>query len=178
MEKFKSILIVLIILILTIVAAYWAFATLEPGSLSASKQREADLLKENQALRDQVSKLENQLSALQSESQPAPSASGTDQPSVQNQAPASYKYQDLIGQLQKLISDKVVMKEKSQGTRVGTVQKFLQTYGNTSIKVDNDYGKGTVSAVAAFQKAEGLSPDGNAGPATFQKMIDWLKKQG
>lgn len=69
------------------------------------------------------------------------------------------------------------MKEKSQGTRVGTLQAFLNIYNNTSKKVDNDFGAGTKTDVINFQKAEKLLADGEAGPGTFQKMIDWLKKQ-
>ncbi|HBB54043.1 TPA: hypothetical protein DHS24_02780 [Candidatus Nomurabacteria bacterium] len=69
------------------------------------------------------------------------------------------------------------MKEKSQGTRVGTVQTFLNIYNNTSKLVDNDYGPGTKTDVMNFQKAEGITVDGEAGPGTFRKMIEWLKKQ-
>lgn len=84
---------------------------------------------------------------------------------------------DLTARLQKLITDNVLMKEGSRGTRVGTVQEFLNVYNKTSGGIDNDYGAGTKTKVAAFQKAVGLTADGQAGPATYQKMIDWLKKQ-
>ncbi|MDE2031162.1 MAG: peptidoglycan-binding protein [Patescibacteria group bacterium] len=70
------------------------------------------------------------------------------------------------------------MKLKSTGSRVGTVQNFLNIYNNTSSKVDNDYGASTQKAVMAFQKDQGLSADGQAGSSTFAKMISWLKKQG
>ncbi|MBU0999326.1 peptidoglycan-binding protein [Patescibacteria group bacterium] len=70
------------------------------------------------------------------------------------------------------------MKLKSRGTRVGTVQNFLNIYNNTSDKVDNDYGTSTQKAVTAFQKDQGLNADGEAGSGTFNKMISWLKKQG
>ncbi|KKT19097.1 MAG: hypothetical protein UW02_C0015G0001, partial [Candidatus Nomurabacteria bacterium GW2011_GWB1_43_7] len=43
-------------------------------------------------------------------------------------------------------------------------------------RVDNDYGAGTKTDVMNFQKAEGLSADGEAGPNTFLKMIDWLEE--
>lgn len=81
---------------------------------------------------------------------------------------------DLISQLQKLIDDVVLMKEGSRGTRVGTVQEFLNIYNKTSSGVDNDYGPGTKTKVAAFQKAVGLTADGQAGPDTYKKMIEWL----
>jgi peptidoglycan hydrolase-like protein with peptidoglycan-binding domain len=67
------------------------------------------------------------------------------------------------------------MKEKSQGTRVGTIQTFLNIYNNTSKKIDNDYGASTKADIIKFQKNEGLTADGGAGPSTFRKMIDWLK---
>jgi peptidoglycan hydrolase-like protein with peptidoglycan-binding domain len=89
----------------------------------------------------------------------------------------TYKHQSLINDLQKLVTDKVFMKVGSQGTRVGTVQTFLNIYNNTSKRVDNDFGAGTKTDLIVFQKAEKITADGEAGPATFQKMIDWLKKQ-
>ncbi|PIR68691.1 hypothetical protein COU48_02755 [Candidatus Nomurabacteria bacterium CG10_big_fil_rev_8_21_14_0_10_03_31_7] len=70
------------------------------------------------------------------------------------------------------------MKLKSIGTRVGTVQNFLNVYNKTSNKIDNSYGASTQKAVASFQKTQGMTADGEAGPSTFSKMIDWLKKQG
>lgn len=91
--------------------------------------------------------------------------------------PTNGQHSDLIAELQKLITDNVLMKEGSRGTRVGTVQKFLNVYNKTSGGLDNDYGAGTKTKVAAFQKAQGLTADGQAGPATYQKMIDWLNKQ-
>ena len=70
------------------------------------------------------------------------------------------------------------MKVGSKGTRVGTVQNFLNLYNKTSKRVDNDYGKTTKTDVIAFQKAVGLTQDGETGPTTYKKMIEWLKKQG
>lgn len=98
-------------------------------------------------------------------------------PSTSTPGTNNSTHSDLISRLQKLISDKVLMKEGSRGTRVGTVQDFLNVYNKTSGGVDNDYGAGTKTKVAAFQKAQGLTADGQAGPATYQKMIDWLNKQ-
>ncbi len=94
-----------------------------------------------------------------------------------NTSTTNGQHSDLIARLQKLITDNVLMKEGSRGTRVGTVQEFLNVYNKTSGGLDNDYGAGTKTKVAAFQKAQGLTADGQAGPATYQKMIDWLNKQ-
>jgi|GEM_PF-630514 len=83
----------------------------------------------------------------------------------------------LIGKIERLITDYgKTMKVGSQGTRVGTVQELLNLYHGTSDVVDNQYGNGTKAAVQEFQEMQGLaSPDGLAGPATYQAMIDWLE---
>ena len=70
------------------------------------------------------------------------------------------------------------MKVGSKGTRVGTVQNFLNLYFKTSKKIDNDFGATMKADVIKFQKAVGLTADGQTGPTTYLKMIDWLKKQG
>ena len=69
------------------------------------------------------------------------------------------------------------MKKGSRGTRVGTVQEFLNIYNGTDSKIDNDFGATTENQIKAFQKSEGLTADGQAGPGTYKKMIEWLKKQ-
>lgn len=89
---------------------------------------------------------------------------------------ASTEHAELLEKLQGLIDDKIVMKVGSKGTRVGTVQKFLNIYLGTTKTVDNQYGEGTKADVIKFQKDQGLTADGQPGPGTYQKMIDWLKK--
>lgn len=79
--------------------------------------------------------------------------------------------------LQKLITDNVLMKRGSRGTRVGTVQEFLNLYNGTDSTVDNDYGPTTENQVRAFQRSEGLTADGQTGPNTYRKMIEWLDKR-
>ncbi|MDQ5953038.1 MAG: N-acetylmuramoyl-L-alanine amidase [Patescibacteria group bacterium] len=86
-------------------------------------------------------------------------------------------YGDLKTALQKLVNDNVLMKKGSRGTRVGTVQEFLNIYNGTDSKIDNDYGTTTENQIKVFQKAEGITADGEAGPGTYKKMIDWLNKQ-
>lgn len=81
----------------------------------------------------------------------------------------------LIKELQKLITDNVLMKKGSKGTRVGTVQKFLIEYG-VKVTADNDYGDGTVNGVKKFQAEQKLTADGEAGAGTFKAMISWLEK--
>jgi hypothetical protein len=85
------------------------------------------------------------------------------------------KNSKLIAELQGLIDDKVLMKKGSRGTRVGTVQKFLNEYG-IKVPVDNDYGDTTVNAVKKFQTEQKISADGQTGEGTYKKMIEWLEK--
>ncbi|OGI95743.1 hypothetical protein A2917_00275 [Candidatus Nomurabacteria bacterium RIFCSPLOWO2_01_FULL_42_17] len=172
MEKLKFILFSVVTLALVGILGYWSISTLQSGPESKARQRIQALEKQNAELAKEIKKLSGEKSTLQFKlaeltPPPAPAAS----------AVIVYKYQDLINELQKLIDDNIFLKLKSRGTRVGTVQKFLNIYNNTSNKIDNDYGEGTVKAVMAFQKASGLNADGEAGADTFRAMIDWLKKQ-
>ena len=82
----------------------------------------------------------------------------------------------LVKKLEALISDNINMRDGSKGTRVGTVQKFLNIYFGTTKTVDNQYGPGTITDVKKFQSAEELGADGQAGPNTYKKMIEVLKK--
>lgn len=175
MENFKFILISIIIIAGMGLLGYWAIRTLEPGDAFVSKQRQVALEEKNQALEKEIRTLKNQLAGLQSketEEKPVVTVPTPTKPVI-----ITYKYQSLINDLQKLVTDKVFMKEGSQGTRVGTVQTFLNIYNKTSKKVDNDFGAGTKTDLINFQKAEKIVADGETGPGTFQKMIDWLKKQ-
>ncbi|MES2315169.1 MAG: peptidoglycan-binding protein [Patescibacteria group bacterium] len=184
MANVKFILFSIITLAIIGLVGYWAVLSIEPGDIHATRQKEKALEEENQTLKDQVLKLQDQLAAIQPPAPtPTPVVAPTPAPApTPSPTPAktttTYKYQSLINDLQKLITDKVVMKEKSQGTRVGTLQTFFNIYNKTSNKVDNDFGKSTTANVIAFQKAVGLKADGQTGPTTYQKMIDWLKKQG
>ena len=86
------------------------------------------------------------------------------------------EHQFLLTKLQGLIDDDIYMKKGSHGTRVGTVQKFLNLYFDKQIRVDNEYGPNTMYLVRKFQQKEGLSPDGLAGPDTYRKMIELIKE--
>ncbi|OGI83732.1 hypothetical protein A2997_02095 [Candidatus Nomurabacteria bacterium RIFCSPLOWO2_01_FULL_36_10b] len=88
------------------------------------------------------------------------------------------KYADLIATFDKLITEySGVMKKGGKGTRVGTIQEFLNVYDGKDITVNNIYGPATTERVTAFQKAEKLTADGQAGPGTFKAMKAWLEKQ-
>jgi peptidoglycan hydrolase-like protein with peptidoglycan-binding domain len=59
------------------------------------------------------------------------------------------------------------LKEGSSGPDVTALQQRLQAAGFDPGKVDGEFGPGTEAAVMAFQKSEGLVPDGVAGPRTL-----------
>ncbi len=94
-----------------------------------------------------------------------------------NTSSSSENNSGLISELQKLSDDNVLMKKGSRGTRVGTVQKFLNLYNGTNATVDNDFGGTTETQLKDFQRKENLSADGQAGSGTYKKMIEWLNKQ-
>jgi peptidoglycan hydrolase-like protein with peptidoglycan-binding domain len=179
MENFKFIVVSIIILAIIALVGYWAIFTIEPGSVHVYRQAQKELEEKNRALEIEIAKLKSEIGILQT-SQEKSTLDTPQTPSEEKPAPStttSTKYQKLIDDLQKLVDDNIFMKEKSAGARVGTVQTFLNIYFDTSKKVDNDYGAGTKADVIKFQKAEGLSADGEAGPSTFRKMIEWLKNQ-
>lgn len=180
MENFKFGLISIIAIAVVGLLGYWAFATIERGDVSVYRQKLNAVEEQNEELRKEVAALKSELGTLEAEqaeqeqiAENPPAEEGTPTP-----AATTYKNQTLINELEKLIKDGIYMKVGSKGTRVGTVQKFLNLYNNTKKTVDNDYGPGLKTDVTNFQKAEGIAPDGETGPATYRKMIDWLKKQG
>ncbi len=102
----------------------------------------------------------------------------TEEEKVETPKASSGEYKDLIEKLDRLVTEYGgTMKVGSKGTRVGTVQEFLNIYNKTSKTVDNQYGNGTLADVKKFQADHGLGADGLAGPGTFKKMSEWLQKQ-
>ena len=61
-------------------------------------------------------------------------------------------------------------KEGSRGEEVRQIQTKLSNWGYNPGKVDGIYGKQTKEAVIRFQKKNGLTADGIAGPATLKAM--------
>lgn len=189
MEKLKFALYSIVVLTVLGILGYWAVVTIKSGSEFAATQKIGELQQQNEDLTKQVADLTQQLNASQAQVAnltPTPTQNVTSpttpaKPSTSTSTstkPTTYKNQTLINQLQQLVTANINMKLKSTGTRVGTVQNFLNLYNNTSNKIDNDYGASTVKAVSLFQKAQGLTADGQAGASTFNKMISWLEKQG
>jgi murein L,D-transpeptidase YcbB/YkuD len=188
MDNLKFVLFSIFVLALLGFSGYWAFSTIESGSTHVDSQELKESEQKNEEFAKEVAQLKREISLLQSEKEaqlqkeqeilasnipevPTPVVTPTPTPTKTT----VYKYQSLIDDLQKLVNSKIYLKNKSQGPAVGTLQKFLNIYNNTSTKVDNDYGTSTATAVKAFQKAQGLTQDGEVGPGTFSKMIIWLK---
>lgn len=184
MENFKFILSSVFVLALLGLSGYWAFSTMESGSTHVDSQKQIDLEQKNDDLTKEVTKLKKELSLieidkeLQIQKEKDALDSQIQEPAIVIATPVKTtvsKYQTLINDLQKLVNSKIVLKAKSQGPSVGTVQKFLNIYNNTSSKVDNDYGASTITAVKSFEKAQGFTINGEAGSSEFNKMISWLK---
>lgn len=68
------------------------------------------------------------------------------------------------------IAGETLSKYGSSGTEVYNIQSRLSAWGYYKGAVDGVYGWRTVEAVKAFQRNNGLTPDGIAGPATLAKI--------
>lgn len=142
---------------------YWAFATLDRGITYQSEETVS------------VVDIETEPTEV-IEPVPAENEVVTEQPTVASNTPLSAEDEQTLAELEDLIVDNIFMKEGSRGTRVGTVQKFLNTYLDEQSRVDNQYGPGTLRRVKTFQEREGLEADGLAGPSTYRRMADILKQ--
>jgi len=63
-----------------------------------------------------------------------------------------------------------VLKLDAHGADVVALQQALKAHGFDPGVPDGDFGHGTEAAVIAFQKSEGLTPDGIVGPQTRDKL--------
>ena len=62
------------------------------------------------------------------------------------------------------------LRRGSRGSEVTRLQNALKELGFYSMTVDGIYGRGTLAAVKAYQRANGLKADGIAGPKTMAKL--------
>jgi murein L,D-transpeptidase YcbB/YkuD len=180
MENIKFGLFSIIILVLLLFVGYWAFKNMESGSSHLANQELKNLKQENEDLKMEITSLKNQVTILESkitiEKVPVEVETIKEEPKDTTPEPVvAVKNQSLINELQKLVDGNIYMKKGSQGPRVGTIQQFLNLYNKTSNRIDNDYGPGMEASIKKFQTAEKLSADGQVGPNTYKKMIDWLK---
>ncbi len=178
MESFKGNFIIFVFTVVILGLGYWAFMSINSTNTS--------IIEDSIAMSDVgpvvTSGTGAYIPAEEPESEPVTPVNPTPQPTTPtpttptstDDLPAQAGDAKLIGELEDLIADKVLMKKGSRGTRVGTVQRFLNEYG-IKVGVDNDYGDTTVNAVKKFQTEQKLSADGQTGTGTYQKMIDWLE---
>ncbi|MEB3337570.1 MAG: peptidoglycan-binding domain-containing protein, partial [Leptolyngbyaceae bacterium] len=66
---------------------------------------------------------------------------------------------------------RATLKLGSQGADVSELQGVLKLLGYFSGTVDGTFGAETATAVAGFQKAVGLEPDGVVGPGTWARLF-------
>jgi peptidoglycan hydrolase-like protein with peptidoglycan-binding domain len=193
MENFKFVISSIIVIILLIGAGFWAFSSLESGPDHSNNQETKALEQKNKELEKELAEVKKNVALLESEKETEAKAEAdvteeqkdtaaeTTKTEVTPTPPPAkttvLKYQETITELEKMVSGNIYLKKGSQGAYVGTVQKFLNIYNKTSNKIDNDYGDGTVTLVKNYQKAVGLTSDGETGPNTYKKMITWLKAQ-
>ena len=64
----------------------------------------------------------------------------------------------------------LTLRYPQQGDDVAELQRALKQLGYYKNTIDGEYGTGTLNAVRAFQKANGLTSDGVAGEATLEKL--------
>ena len=77
----------------------------------------------------------------------------------------------LVSCMQIVQAEKVqTLKKGSRGAAVKTLQTALKDLGFYNGKIDGIFGKGTRSAVKAYQRKNGLKADGVAGPKTLGKL--------
>ncbi|MCB9809345.1 peptidoglycan-binding protein [Candidatus Nomurabacteria bacterium] len=141
------------------------------GTLASNEHDEVDLNFDDNAQPEAPEVSEEELAAALEAT-----TSGQEE-TTSSSSSTSSEHAELVRRLNGLIQDEIYMKVGSRGTRVGTVQEFLNIYLDAQSGVDNDFGPGTKTRVEQFQKTEGLTADGQPGPATYQAMIDWLNKQ-
>ena len=63
-----------------------------------------------------------------------------------------------------------VLRRGATGPEVKALQRKLEDLGFSPGKIDGQFGSGTQAAVIAFQKSQGLLPDGVAGPRTLRAL--------
>lgn len=172
MSEFKFQLTTFALVALLALGGYWAFATLDRG-MTYSKDDLAVVPETvtEESLEEPATEAEEEVTAPETTTE-------ADTTETTTTAPANLSAEDTktLAELQDLVSDNINMKQGSAGTRVGTIQKFLNLYFDKQTGVDNGYGATTLERVRQFQKEQGLTADGLAGPTTYQKMIDLMKK--
>jgi len=179
MNEFKYQLTQLVFLLLLGFGAYWALTHLDNG---ISYTRE-NIVEDNAIVQeepDQVANTVDNETVLSApsviEDNQSTENTSSEEPTIETVV-SDNKNSDLISALDKLIESGVTMNNGSNGSEVGTVQKFLDFYfTDKDVSIDNDFGPTTKGLVKDFQQAELNGGDGRIGPNTLKGMVEYLKK--
>lgn len=169
------------IMVLVIAAiGFLAYMALEKGDESGLKQQVRELKEQLVEKDEKVTELERQIASLSVDLEGQKEIVAEQETVVATKVetkpePTTSSDSDLLTALKSLKSKGVVLEPGNSGSSVGTVQKFLNVYNNTSGGVDNDFGPGTRNKVESFQSKEKLTPDGGVGSGTLSAMIKWLE---
>jgi murein L,D-transpeptidase YcbB/YkuD len=168
MNEYKFQFFTIVLLLILSGGVYWAISNLDYGTPDQEDivQNDQILVENDQDVVIPIRTPDQEESIEEEDETPEP---------VSDDAELTDAEKELRDALERLIEDNIYMKKGSRGTRVGTVQKFLNWYFDTNIAVDNEYGPGTMGNVRKFQEAEGITADGLAGPGTYTKMIEVIE---
>jgi type II secretory pathway pseudopilin PulG len=173
MNDFRFTLISVLIFIIIIGLGALAFYALEPGDRNGARQLITKLETQLADTQEELQEAYRKIAALESDNEQLieeEEQQETEEPTE----PTESSNPELLAALESLQSRGVILGPGAQGSDVGTIQKFLNVYNNTSGGVDNDFGNGTRSKVEAFQRDQNISVDGGVGPGTLGEMIKWL----
>ncbi|MFT7328324.1 MAG: hypothetical protein ACI870_000511 [Crocinitomicaceae bacterium] len=176
MNELKYQLTQFIFLVILGLAAYWALTNLDNG-ISYTRDnivQDADLSQEEPD--QQANTVNNQIILTALDASGELEVIAEEKPIVET-TPASVENSELISAIETLVADGITMDNGDTGSRVGTVQKFLDIYfGDKKVSIDNDFGPTTKGLVRDFQNTELNGGDGRIGPNTLRAMIEYLKK--
>lgn len=180
MNELKYQITQILFLVLLGFGAYWAFTHLDDG-ISYSRDEIVILDDEVRSPDETVNVIDNENILLAGSENTVddsdtvtPEVNTPETPATEPVTPSSND--DLLSDLQQLVEANIIMESGSSGSRVGTVQEFLNIYfEDRNISVDNDYGPGTTRLVREFQTSELNGGDGRVGPNTLRAMIEWLE---
>lgn len=163
MNEFKYQVVNIILLALLGFGIYWAFTTIDNGIIydkdAVVDTKTEELLEEEEVILFENTK-EDPIETI-----------------IEEPIKSININTELINELQKIVTNNIILKKGSKGDYVVSVQKFLDIYFNDkNISADGDFGPGTEKFVKEFQKKELNGGDGRVGPNTAKKMIEVLKK--
>lgn len=184
MENLKFTITSIIMVLVIAAIGFLAYMALEKGDESGLKQQVRELKNELAEKDETITDLERQIASLSVDlegqqeivAEQEQAAEEVKEETPATTEPSSSEHADLLAALQSLKSKGVVLEPGDSGSSVGTIQKFLNVYNNTSGGVDNDFGPGTRKKVETFQTNEGIGVDGGVGPGTLSTMIKWLSE--